>query len=77
MNNKRRQKLCAISEKITIIRGELEDIRGEEQCCMDCIPENLQNSDRYLQSEEICDMLSELDDQLYDIIDMIDEIVSM
>ena len=77
MNNQRRKKLNIVSEKVSFIKGEIEAIYEEEQECLNNMPENLQGSDRYVQSEEACDQMMECIDSLDDIICIIEEIVEM
>lgn len=76
MNNKRRKTLESISAKIIDACNELREVQSEEEECRDNMPENLQNSDRYMQSEEACDQLAECVDALEDVSMILDEIIS-
>ena len=77
MNNKRRVKLQVIAAKISDICDEIDSVYEEEADCMNNMPENLQGSDRYAQSEDICEQLYECAEMLNDIIDIINDIVVM
>lgn len=46
MNADRRKRLSEIFVKIEQIKGEVEDIRDEEQNAFDSMPEGLQQSER-------------------------------
>ena len=77
VNNQRRKKINTIIEKISYIKDEIEIIYEEEQDCMSNIPENLQGSDRYIQSEDACDIMSECIENLDDIISILEEVIEM
>lgn len=57
MNNTRRKALNSIYCKLTDIKDILEEIKDEEECCFDNIPENLQNSEKYERAAEAFDAL--------------------
>lgn len=57
MNNQRRKVLDKLSRMIEEIKIDLENVADEEQESLDCIPENLQGSERYEQMEEAVDNL--------------------
>lgn len=69
MNKERRKELKTAAIRLEIIKDEIERIKGDEEYYYDNIPENLQNSLRADESEEIIDGLEELLDSLNDIID--------
>ncbi len=75
MNKKRRKTLETISAKITDICNELQEVQDEEEESLSNIPENLQGSDVYIQSEEACDQLAECISILEDANTLLDEIV--
>ena len=52
MNNKRREKISDLMEELSTPKDRLETIREEEDDARDNMPESLQNSERYEQSEE-------------------------
>ncbi len=68
MNKQRRKTINEIYEKIAELRDWLEEVKDEEECYRDNMPENLQNSERYEIANEACDNLdyamSSLDDAL-------------
>lgn len=57
MNKQRRKVLDKLSRMIEEIKIDLENVADEEQEAIDCIPENLQGSERYEQMEEAVDNL--------------------
>lgn len=46
MNNNRRKEIRNIIEQLESIRAQIENIRDDEQDCIDNMPENLQGSER-------------------------------
>ena len=58
MNNKRRQQLRKLIEKVEVIKDELEIIESDEQEYFDMMPENLQGSLNGMNSEEALDKMS-------------------
>lgn len=46
LNKERREKLRSIAEKIEALRGEVEELRDEEQGAYDNMPESLQDAAR-------------------------------
>ena len=46
MNNERRKEIAAILEKVTELRGKVEDLQNAEQEAFDNMPEGLQQSER-------------------------------
>lgn len=80
MNRKRRARISAtkseiqkLTEALKVLESEVEEIGQEEQDCLDSIPENLQNSDRYFESEDICDNLDTAVDNLSEVIELLEE----
>lgn len=57
MNNPRRKALNNIIEKLEYLQADLEALKDEEDEYRDNIPENLQESQRYYDSEEASDNL--------------------
>ena len=47
MNKQRRKALQNIYDKLVELRDELDNIKDEEECYRDNMPENLQNSEKY------------------------------
>lgn len=64
MNKERRQRIKEIIVKINGCANELSDIKFDEDYARDNIPENLQNSATYTESEDCSD---KLDDAISDI----------
>lgn len=82
MNNQRRKVINELFDKVCDVRSQLEeiqmtlsDIRDEEQEAMDCIPENLQGSERYEQAEEAVDNLDNAVYGLDDVISSLNEVL--
>ena len=57
MNNQRRKKIEKLSEELSELKDKLEEIMEEEQECLDNIPENLQDTERYETAEEAVNAL--------------------
>lgn len=64
VNNPRRKQLDSIIIKITEVIEELEAIMSDEEEYRDNVLENLQNSERYEQSENACDSMQQALDNL-------------
>ncbi len=83
MNNKRRKniaeiisKLNSLSEEVENILSDIEIVKDEEEECLENIPENLQESERYNQVEEAADNLNTAFDVCQDVVGNIEEIIS-
>lgn len=83
MNNKRRKNIAEIisqlnslSEKVENILSDIEIVKDEEEECLENIPENLQESERYNQVEEAADNLNTAYDMCQDVVGNIEEIIS-
>ena len=81
MNKKRRNEIALNLRTLVMIKNNFESILFDEQNSYDNIPENLQNSDRAIESEEAIDCLDNAVDyietaidNLSDAIDSIEEI---
>ena len=59
MNNQRRKEIKSILGQLEYFKDELERICNDEEDYHDNIPENLQDSDRAISSEEAIDSLNE------------------
>ncbi|WP_241164461.1 hypothetical protein [Serratia marcescens] len=64
MNADRRKRLSEIFVKIEQIKGEVEDIRDEEQNAFDSMPEGLQQSERGQSAENAISCIEEVIDGL-------------
>ena len=69
MNNQRRKEIKKIIDRLDIIKNEVEQICNDEEDYHDNIPENLQDSDRAMSSEEVIDNLNEVLENIENAID--------
>ena len=74
MNKQRRKRMATAVEMIKKYTEELRDVLDEETEYRDNVPENLQGSERYEESEAICDALDSAIMDLESAIDSLDEI---
>lgn len=81
MNKERRKQVNEVIEQIkdlweqaTVIRDELENIRDEEQGCLDNMPENLSGSERYEKIENAIEELGSASDTVDEIISSAEEV---
>ena len=75
MNNKRRQQLRKLIEKMGTLKSELEMIESDEQDYFDTMPENLQGSLNGMNSEEALDKISTAIVCVEEAIESIEEII--
>ena len=75
MNNKRRQQLRKLIEKMEILKDELEVIESDEQEYFDMMPENLQGSANGMNSEEAIDKMADAIVCVEEAIEAIEEII--
>ncbi|WP_411752129.1 hypothetical protein [Serratia sp. (in: enterobacteria)] len=75
MNADRRKRLSDLFVKIEIIKGEVEDVRDEEQDAFDSMPEGLQQSERGQKSEMAISCIEEIIDGLEKACDQINEAI--
>lgn len=75
LNNKRRTRLRSIEEDLGRVLNLLNSIYDEEQDCMDNVPENLQDSERYSNMEACVEALSDAVYNLEEAIDSIKEAI--
>ena len=59
MNKARRSELGRIRVQLEQALDDLEAVQSEEEDSLDSIPESLQNTERYEQSEAACNSLAE------------------
>lgn len=71
MNNKRRQKIRDVVQKIEGLTSDLEHIKDEEDDTRANMPENLESSEQYEKSEQISDTI---EDAITDIRDALNTI---
>ena len=75
MNNKRRQQLRRLIERMETLKAELEMIESDEQEYFDTMPENLQGSMNGMNSEEAIDKMAEAVLCVEEAIEAIEEIL--
>ena len=75
MNNKRRQQLRKLIEKMETLKNELESIESDEQDYFDGMPENLQGSTNGMNSEEAIDKMADAIVCVEEAIEAIEEII--
>lgn len=73
MNKYRRNQLQKIYDAISAIQADLEEVRDDEQEAFDNMPEGIQCSERGEMSENA---ISELDDALYALEELLEHIES-
>jgi len=66
MNEKRRERIRSVKEKLDDCASELDDIRSDEEEYRDNIPENLQGGDRYQDADDNCDKLEDVTENIRD-----------
>lgn len=64
MDTKRRKMVDGVIYKIKDIQNEIEHIYDMEKESAECIPENMQRTDRYWNDVENCESLSSAADSL-------------
>lgn len=69
MNANRRKEIAKILAEAEKLKSKLESVLEEEQEYYDNVPENLQGSDRYQQSEECIGYMEDAVSSFEDIID--------
>jgi len=74
MNNARRKQIAELVEQIDNLKTSLEDIQNDEECYRDEMPENLQGSERFENSEEASDMMEAAMDSLGEAADNLTDI---
>jgi hypothetical protein len=74
MNAPRRKELQAIHNLITEARDRLMVVKDDEEEYLFNMPENLQNSERYTNTEEMVESLEECLDELDTILETIEEV---
>lgn len=74
MNKKRKEELNKISAELGTLFNRLGSIYDDEQYAFDSMPENLQGSEKGLESEEALDAIDEIKEHIQDAIDMLNDI---
>ncbi len=74
MNKQRREQIKEIVDKLTDCHDRLEEVKYEEEECRDNIPENLQNTSNYQNSEDADEKMDSALDSIQEAIDSLEEI---
>ncbi len=81
MNKNRRQAIAkardtilTIKEQIDSLKVEFEQLQEEEQAYRDCMPENMENSERAQESDAALDEFNNVDDFCNEIMDLCDSV---
>lgn len=82
MNKRRRQSISKLRDKLTelcthldTVKDELSDILDEENESRDNMPESLEESQRYYDSEEASEILEANIDELIDIQEQLNDVI--
>lgn len=75
MNPNRRKRLLGLLKEVEEIRSQIETIRDEEDEARDNMPENLQETERFVNSEESSEALSTAEDYLNEAASAIEEAI--
>lgn len=75
MNNQRRMQIRKLKESLLENKRNLEKIVNEENISFDSMPENLQGSDRGMESEDAIDAMEEAIENLEEAINKVGEII--
>ncbi len=75
MNKERRTQIKQLTNELEDIKTKLKYISRKEEGILDNIPENLQGTDRYSESENAIDVLDDVVDDLESAIESLNEIV--
>lgn len=75
MNNQRRTEIKKLKNSLLDNKRNLEKILNEESISFDSMPENLQGSDRGMESEDAIDAMEEALENLDEVIEKVGEII--
>lgn len=75
MNKERRQRLRETVFRLREAKTKIEEVIEEEDEARDCIPENLQESVRYQESEECSSSLEDAVESIDEAISSIEDVV--
>ena len=76
MNKARREKISDIVTRLRDCRSEIESVQTEEDDSRYNMPENLEGSQRYTDSEEASDALDSAGSDIDNAIDTLEEIIT-
>ena len=74
MNKARRQLIREVVQDISSLSSRLESIKDDEDSARDSMPENLQSSEKYEESERCSDIIGDAISELNDIGETLEEI---
>ena len=74
MNKERRKRIRKVIQGLSAFSSELESIKDEEDDARESTPENLQNSEKYEESERSSDIIGDAISELNEISDSLEEI---
>ena len=75
MNKERRKKIKEISDKLMDLQADLQWVAEEEEEARDSMPESLEGSDRYTESEEASQAMENADGAIQEAIDYLSDII--
>lgn len=75
MNKERRTQIKKLTNELEDVKTKLKYILRKEEGILDNIPENLQGTDRYSESENAIDALDDVVDDLESAIESLNEII--
>jgi poly-gamma-glutamate capsule biosynthesis protein CapA/YwtB (metallophosphatase superfamily) len=73
MNDKRRKSIRTAIEHLNRASVIIDQVSDEESDALDNIPENLQDSDRYVAMEDAIESLSDADEAVNDAIEKLEQ----
>lgn len=76
MNKKRRKQIEDVADRLDSCYGDIRVIAEEEEGARANVPENLENTDKYMESEECSDTLEEAADGISDIVESLRDLAS-
>lgn len=75
MNKQRREKLFSILKRLRDLHSELESLIEEEDESRDNIPENLQSSNHYVDSEDASESMGDAFDSIGEAIESLEKVI--
>lgn len=75
MNKARRKKIEEISDKLMELQADLQWVAEEEEEARDNMPESMEGSDRYTESEEASQAMEDADGAIQEAIDYLSDII--
>ena len=75
MNKARRKKIEEISDKLMELQADLQWVAEEEEEARDNMPESMEGSDRYAESEDASQAMEDADGAIQEAIDYLSDIL--